>query len=123
MGSYLLELLSERWNKKLLQTYRCVKPKPETGALEQEAAADVQVCAPGGARARAWLVLRARLRPSGCSRKPPPGCGRKPPRAAAWTWEGPERGEGWRFAGLGALGARPAESGRGQPRRGPRALV
>jgi len=24
MGSYLLELLSDRWNKKLIQTYRCV---------------------------------------------------------------------------------------------------
>jgi hypothetical protein len=23
MGSYLLELLSDRWNKKLIQTYRC----------------------------------------------------------------------------------------------------
>lgn len=28
MGSYLLELLSDRWNKKLIQTYRCAaQPK------------------------------------------------------------------------------------------------
>ena len=44
MGSYLLELLSDRWNKKLIQTYRC-------------ASAVQHVCAGacGGARgSRGW---------------------------------------------------------------------
>lgn len=32
MGSYLLELLSDRWNKKLIQTYRCGKDEKGDGA-------------------------------------------------------------------------------------------
>lgn len=34
MGSYLLELLSDRWNKKLIQTYRCAA-QPQTWRSEQ----------------------------------------------------------------------------------------
>lgn len=33
MGSYLLELLSDRWNKKLIQTYRCAWIRTQPGVI------------------------------------------------------------------------------------------
>ena len=69
MGSYLLELLSDRWNKKLIQTYRRAR-----------------VCVWGGGYVRACVCVRARA--SGGGRLRPPlskavGAPARGPRGAA----------------------------------------